>query len=58
MIKEMKQSGKYFIIRNDDPYIEKLYEVLKRGLGSKGGRHGETYSFREGNKPEATKLRA
>ena len=58
MIKEMKHGGKYFIISNDEPYIEKLYEVFKRGLSAKGGMHANGFSFRKGKKPEPDKLRA
>ena len=35
MIKQIKSRGNYFIISNDEPYIEKLYEVFKKGLDSR-----------------------
>jgi hypothetical protein len=36
MLKNMKVGRKYFIINIDEPYAEKIYQVLKEGQMAKG----------------------
>ena len=36
MLKKMKPGRKYFIINIDEPYAEKIYQILKQGQIEKG----------------------
>lgn len=36
MIKKMKPGRLYFIINTDEPYAEKIYEILKKGQIAQG----------------------
>lgn len=36
MLKQMKSGRKYFVINIDEPYAEKIYQVLKEGQIEKG----------------------
>jgi len=36
MLKEMKPENRYFVINIDEPYAEKIYEILKAGQMKKG----------------------
>ena len=46
MIREMKPGRNYFIINNDEPYIEKLYEVIKKGQMAKVERPDKDPSYK------------
>jgi hypothetical protein len=46
MIKEMKPGGNYFIVNNDEPYIENLYEVIKKGQTAKVERPDRELSWK------------
>jgi hypothetical protein len=47
MIKDMKPGNKYFAINVDEPYAEKIYEVLKQGQIEKGEWPEGNISFKE-----------
>ena len=36
MLKKRKEGRRYFIINIDEPYAEKIFEVLKKGQKAKG----------------------
>ncbi len=47
MLKEMKPGRRYFIINIDEPYAEKIYEILKQGQMKKGEWPEGDISFKE-----------
>ena len=47
MLKDMKPGRKYIIINIDEPYAEKVYEVLKHGQTEKGEWPEGDISFNE-----------
>ncbi|HYA14560.1 MAG TPA: hypothetical protein VEF33_09510 [Syntrophales bacterium] len=48
--KEVKQGRNYFIINIDEPYAEKIYDVLKKGQTAKGKWPEGDISFEEWKK--------
>ncbi|MGA3208552.1 MAG: hypothetical protein ABSE05_12105 [Syntrophales bacterium] len=51
MLSKKEKPGKnYFVINTDEPYAEKIYEILKKGQTSKGKWPEGDISFEEWKK--------